>query len=231
MTESPPPLFCLQSKGAGPCLLRQFPGRPRPGRGAPSMRRDCCLLLASVCALGAGLGSGPPARTEPLAEAHARALHQDTEWYTRVIGKGRDGARVKAPEDRFAAAPADFYTTTDGHRIYRPQVDAVALNVWPDLPSFKSLLRQEIKWRLALAGPRIADSVRDEAKWRLRVYRRWLGVLDLDFGEPAEGEDRLAEVLREPRLESSFATPAERPEPAQTSTRLPLWEFEDDETF
>ena len=134
---------------------------------------SCALsgwLLASVCALGAGLGSGPPARTEPLAEAHARALHQDTEWYTRVIGKGRDGARVKAPEDRFAAAPADFYTTTDGHRIYRPQVDAVALNVWPDLPSFKSLLRREIKWRLALAGPRIADSVRDEAKWRLRVY-------------------------------------------------------------
>ena len=189
-------------------------------------------LLVSMCALGAGLGSPPArARTEPLAEAHARALHQDTEWYTSVIGKGHAGAHVKAPEDRFAAAPADFYTTADGHRIYRPRVDAVALNVWPDLPSFKSLLRREIKWRLALAGPRIADSVCDEAKWRLRTYRRWLDVLDLDFGEPPEGEDHLAEVLREPSLESNFATPTERFKPARASAKPPIWEFEDDETF
>ena len=54
---------------------------------------------------------------------------------------------------------------------------------WPNLPTFKQFLRQESELRLMILGPGFADTIRDEASWRLKLYEQWLVLLEDGYGE------------------------------------------------
>ena len=53
---------------------------------------------------------------------------------------------------------------------------------WPTLPTFKQFLRQESELRLMILGPKFSDVIRDEANWRLKLYEKWLLMLEDGIG-------------------------------------------------
>jgi len=61
-------------------------------------------------------------------------------------------------------------------------------SIWPALSSFKDLLKAESEFRLNLVGEGFSDAVREEALWRLDLYKQWLEVLKDGIGEPVFDE-------------------------------------------
>jgi hypothetical protein len=55
---------------------------------------------------------------------------------------------------------------------------------WPDLKTFRNLLRNEAGMRMRILGPDWVDSVKEESDWRLDLYRNWLWTLSRGWGEP-----------------------------------------------
>ena len=51
---------------------------------------------------------------------------------------------------------------------------------WMNLPTFRSFLRREAQMRLSVLGPRWSEAVKEESRWRLEVYRRWLRLFKND---------------------------------------------------
>mmetsp|Transcript_2417 Transcript_2417/g.3356 ORF Transcript_2417/g.3356 Transcript_2417/m.3356 type:complete len:402 (-) Transcript_2417:3753-4958(-) len=72
---------------------------------------------------------------------------------------------------------------------------------WPSLPNFKQFLRQESELRLMILGPDFAETLRNEAKWRLNLYEKWLILLEDGYGEDEtfNQQQRYARVRRENR--------------------------------
>jgi len=57
------------------------------------------------------------------------------------------------------------------------------MKLWPNLPTFKQFLRRESELRLMILGPGFADTIKDEASWRLKLYEKWLVLLEDGYGE------------------------------------------------
>ena len=55
---------------------------------------------------------------------------------------------------------------------------------WPDIDTFRTLLRQEAGFRLNVLGDDWADIVKQESDWRLNLYRDWLWTLHDGIGNP-----------------------------------------------
>jgi hypothetical protein len=55
---------------------------------------------------------------------------------------------------------------------------------WPDIDSFRSMLRNEAGMRLRILGDEWEQSVKDESDWRLNLYKDWLWMLHNGVGEP-----------------------------------------------
>ena len=56
--------------------------------------------------------------------------------------------------------------------------------MWPDMETFRSLLRNEAGLRLRILGDDWKDIVRDESKWRHDLYKEWLWALHNGLGSP-----------------------------------------------
>ena len=58
------------------------------------------------------------------------------------------------------------------------------------MKDFKKALKKESELRLDILGPWASDVVKEEASWRLDLYRGWLQMLADGVGEPVfeEGE-------------------------------------------
>ena len=55
---------------------------------------------------------------------------------------------------------------------------------WPDIDTFRSLLRKEAALRLKVLGDGWSQTVRDESEWRLDLYKNWLWTLHTGVGDP-----------------------------------------------
>jgi hypothetical protein len=56
--------------------------------------------------------------------------------------------------------------------------------LWPDIDTFRRLLRSEAKFRLRILGNGFAEAVKDESDWRLDLYKNWLWTLHRGVGKP-----------------------------------------------
>lgn len=76
---------------------------------------------------------------------------------------------------------------------------------WPDMETFRSLLREEAKLRLRILGDGggIADMVKSECDWRLELYQSWLWTLHDGLGPPIV-ESRTDRAQRQRRLSSEI---------------------------
>ena len=68
-------------------------------------------------------------------------------------------------------------------------------------PANIQFLRQESELRLMILGPDFAETLRNEAKWRLNLYEKWLILLEDGYGEDEtfNQQQRYARVRRENR--------------------------------
>ena len=68
-------------------------------------------------------------------------------------------------------------------------------------PTNIQFLRQESELRLMILGPDFAETLRNEAKWRLNLYEKWLILLEDGYGEDEtfNQQQRYARVRRENR--------------------------------
>jgi len=55
---------------------------------------------------------------------------------------------------------------------------------WPDITTFRNLLRDEASLRLNILGDDWADIVKQESDWRLKLYKDWLWTLHDGIGNP-----------------------------------------------
>jgi hypothetical protein len=55
---------------------------------------------------------------------------------------------------------------------------------WPDIDTFRSLLRKEAALRLSVLGDGWSQTVKDESEWRLNLYKNWLWTLHTGVGDP-----------------------------------------------
>jgi hypothetical protein len=68
--------------------------------------------------------------------------------------------------------------------------------LWPDLATFRDLLRNEADLRLRILGDDWSHAVKEESKWRLGVYKEWLWTLHNGIGEPVVPSRRERERIR-----------------------------------
>jgi len=61
--------------------------------------------------------------------------------------------------------------------------DVGPVTFWPDSQEFKDMLLDESEWRVGLIGPWSAPLIRQEAKWRYDLYKKWLTFLDEGLGD------------------------------------------------
>lgn len=51
-------------------------------------------------------------------------------------------------------------------------------NFWMDVGTFTSYLRKEAHLRLSILGPSWSDAVKGESRWRLKIYKNWLEMMN-----------------------------------------------------
>lgn len=68
--------------------------------------------------------------------------------------------------------------------------------MWPDLNSFRDMLRRESSIRIELAGPSIIGAIRLENRLRMIAYKWWLKALEEGIGGP--GPFQVKSLRRQP---------------------------------
>ena len=56
--------------------------------------------------------------------------------------------------------------------------------LWPDIDSFRDMLRNEARLRIRILGDDWSDIVKEESDWRLSLYKSWLWTLHNGVGDP-----------------------------------------------
>jgi len=94
-------------------------------------------------------------------------------------------------------------------------------DLWPDIDTFRGLLRNEAGLRLRILGDDFADIVKQESEWRLNLYKSWLWTLHDGVGEPIV-ESRRERMLRRERIRGGGNGPRQRGvRPSSTSPPSP----------
>ena len=77
--------------------------------------------------------------------------------------------------------------------------------IWPDMDTFRSLLRKEAEFRLRILGDGFADTVKEETTWRHDLYSNWLWTLKNGIGNPIveSRSDRYRRMRDQARLEEN----------------------------
>ena len=92
----------------------------------------------------------------------------------------------------------------------RDDPPASSSGFWPDMNTFRELLKTEAKFRLRILGDDWSDAVRDETKWRHDLYKEWLWTLNNGLGEPII--ERRSDRARRSQVDGASAPPgAPRP--------------------
>lgn len=75
-------------------------------------------------------------------------------------------------------------------------------NYWPDMDTFRNLLRSEAELRLRILGEDWEDTVKEESNWRLNLYKEWLWTLHNGVGDsivPPSRYERARKTKIQPR--------------------------------
>lgn len=99
--------------------------------------------------------------------------------------------RLEPPESRRTSGKTDPPSPKSG--------------LWPDLDTFRSLLRNEAGMRLRILGNDWSEKVKEESDWRLDLYKNWLWTLNDGVGDPIV-ESRSDRARRQQRSEASSAS-------------------------
>jgi hypothetical protein len=132
-----------------------------------------------------------PELTEPMQQRHKTLDSTTRPKYARDdltarIDRRRRRERVTVLED---GSPKPVYNgrkTLDAVPRRRHRGDPPSPNsiIWPDMDSFRKLLRKEAELRLGILGDGWADAVKDETMWRHDLYSDWLWILKNGVGNP-----------------------------------------------
>jgi hypothetical protein len=127
-----------------------------------------------------------PSRDEKAAFGGRRPRRENSE--ARNI---RDRSPRGAQRQRTRGAPVDdLKTVYDGRSKRKPRLadpPPPGTVFWPDIDSFRNMLRNEASFRLrilGLLGDSWAKPIKDESDWRLDLYKKWLWTLHKGVGEP-----------------------------------------------
>jgi hypothetical protein len=96
-------------------------------------------------------------------------------------------------------------------------------NYWPDMKTFRKLLRSEAELRLRVLGEDWEETVKQESDWRLNLYKDWLWTLHNGVGEPIVPPSRYERARRtkiQPRRKDD-GEDMSLSEPTQRSRRPP----------
>ena len=171
---SPYEIGLLKEKVRGVILAR---GTRRPRRGLPEQ----WTILANI-------EDGFPAVSRELDEKVQELQPEgDTPWYANVqeevVGEVVSSGDYAAGERGSAQSNGDarFSRYGGGDDDDEDIIDAA---FWPDQDEFKDMLLTESRFRVDLVGDWTAPFVKEETKWRYKLYKRWLTFLDegLDLG-------------------------------------------------
>jgi hypothetical protein len=97
--------------------------------------------------------------------------------------------------------------------------DPPAPSYWPDMNTFRTLLRSEAGLRLRILGDDWTETVKQESDWRLNLYRDWLWTLHDGVGDPIVPPSRYERARKIQRSPPSRTPPDGREErtPSQRS--------------
>lgn len=97
----------------------------------------------------------------------------------------------------------------------------VSSRLWPDMDTFRNLLRNEAELRLRILGDNWTDAVKEEADWRHDLYKNWLWTLHRGVGEPfvESRSDRARRRRRTPPPGSNPPRERTNGAPPSTSTK------------
>jgi hypothetical protein len=155
--------------------------KPRPGKQAEMDEDDL------------------PIRSHPLvSESSARAPSRDART-----------ARSRRQSEDTRKTIYDGRPPRKTNKI--PDPPAPSSKFWPDVDSFRDMLRNEARIRLLILGDDFVDSVKQESDWRLNLYKNWLWTLHSGVGEPMV-ESRSERMRRQQRKTGSQASTASQPE-------------------
>lgn len=90
---------------------------------------------------------------------------------------------------------------------------------WPDIDSFRDMLRNEAGLRLRILGDDWSDAVKDESEWRLNLYKDWLWTLHDGVGDPLV-ESPSERMRRKERARRRVASDKSRRRPPPPRSRL-----------
>jgi len=140
-------------------------------------------------------------------------------------GEASPRQRRQARERRGNASEKTVYNvrrSSDNKRKRTIEIDdpPVSSGLWPDMDTFRGLLRNEAELRLKILGDDWADVVKEEADWRHDLYKNWLWTLHRGVGEPfVESRSDRARRRRPPPPSGSRTTRAEAP-PSKSRRRV-----------
>jgi hypothetical protein len=155
--------------------------------------------------------SNPSSRLE---RRQKRLQRQDTEDDDKaevdpsLINEGRRRKRRERVATMEDGSPKPLYSgrPADGAAKKRRKGDPPPpTRFWPDMDSFRNLLRSEADFRLNILGDGWTDVLKDESTWRHDVYSDWLWTLSNGIGSPhvESRSDRSRRMREQQRQEES----------------------------
>ena len=172
-------------------------------------------------------GTPPPPRTRksvpkqtPVASSserspreRRRAAQEQRSGGPRRVYNGRSTASASSSARRKRKLGlVDADDTDDPPRASR---------LWPDMNTFRGLLRNEAQMRLRILGDDYSDMVKNEADWRTDLYKNWLWTLHRGVGEPfvQSRSERARRQRPQPPPDSSSSRRRKRPSPTKRRVR------------
>lgn len=151
--------------------------------------------------------------SDPTSKRSATPPSASPQEKSRQTRQSSDVARTKdpvesVPELRRPRPTRERLENGRSRPIYtgRPTIAALedpppsSSGIWPDMDSFRNMLRNEASLRLRILGDDWSEVVKEESDWRLDLYKKWLWTLHNGVGDPIveSRSDRMRRLSRKP---------------------------------
>ena len=175
-------------------------GLQRPNEGIPKKwtviadSPEISVVRKSIKAKRSNSNESARRRTRFRRKRARELTFPDSGMRREFDSRGRKKMRVSKQES------IDSFRSTDDE------------NFWMDAETFTSFLRKEAQLRLSILGPSWSDAVKGESRWRLKIYKNWLGLVSAPKRRKPVRDKRSGRGTREPVRDkrSGRGTRAER---------------------
>jgi hypothetical protein len=145
---------------------------------------------------------------EFLDESRATAPHERAENTDRRQ-RPRPRERRSSGESRREKTIYSGRGSQPSKQRARDDPPSSSSGVWPDMDTFRRLLRNEAGLRLKILGDDWADVVKEESDWRLNLYKDWLWTVHNGIGRPVV-ESRSDRMRRQRKFREEVGPPPRR---------------------